>query len=81
MSRVVEAGGHQSWGDVVTVLATTPLRISEVSGLLVGDIDFARGLLHVFRQTYPGRGGLVTKETKAGGGGRCPSSIRYDPLS
>jgi hypothetical protein len=29
--RVVEAGKDQSWGDVVTILATTALRISEVS--------------------------------------------------
>jgi integrase len=40
------------------------LRISEVAGLEVGDVDLARGLLNVRRQTYPGRGGLVTKETK-----------------
>jgi integrase len=64
VARVVDAGGHQSWGDMVTILATTALRISEVSGLLVGDVDLHRGLIHVFRQTYPGRGGLVTKETK-----------------
>jgi integrase len=64
VARVVEAGGHESWGDMVTILATTALRISEVSGLVVGDIDLDRGLIHVFRQTYPGRGGLVTKETK-----------------
>jgi integrase len=64
VARVVEAGGHQSWGDMVTILATTALRISAVSGLLVGDVDLHRGLIHVFRQTYPGRGGLVTKETK-----------------
>ena len=49
---------------MVTILATTALRISEVSGLLVGDVDLHRGLIHVFRQAYPGRGGLVTKETK-----------------
>lgn len=62
--RVVGAGRHQAYGDVVTILATTALRISEVSGLEVGDVDLARGLLHVRRQTYPGRGGLVTKQTK-----------------
>ena len=51
-------------------------RISEVSGLRVGDIDLVRGLIHVHRQTYPGRGGLVTKETKGVGGGRCRSLTR-----
>ena len=46
------------------ILATTALRISEVAGLQVGDVDLPRGLLTVRRQTYPGRGGLITKETK-----------------
>jgi integrase len=64
VTRVVEAGRHQSYGDIVTILATTALRISEVSGLQVGDVDLRHGLLKVERQTYPGRGGLVTKTTK-----------------
>lgn len=38
---------------MVTILATTALRIGEVSGLRVGDIDLIRGLIHVLRQTYP----------------------------
>ncbi|MGB8382243.1 MAG: site-specific integrase, partial [Dermatophilaceae bacterium] len=75
--RVIEAGAHQSWGDVVTILATTALRISEVSGLQVGDVDLVRGLLHVLRQTYPGRGGLITKETK---GRRRRTVPIIDPL-
>ena len=53
------------------------LRISEVSGLRVDDVDLVRGLIHVLRQTYPGRGGLVTKKTKGAGGGRSPI---IDPL-
>ena len=62
--RCDRAGGHQCWGDVITVLATTALRISEfrLAGLITSDLG--RGLLHVNRQTYPGRGGLVTKKTK-----------------
>jgi hypothetical protein len=63
-SAVVVAGGHQCWGDVVTVLATTALRISESAGLIASDLDLGRGLLDVNRQTYPGRGRLVTKTTK-----------------
>jgi len=47
--RVVEAGRDQSWGDVVTILATTALRISEASGLRVGDVNLVRGLVHVLR--------------------------------
>ena len=57
-------GGYQAWGDCVMILATTALRISEVAGLQVGDIDLPHGLLTVRRQTYPGRGGLITKVTK-----------------
>ena len=48
---------------MVTVLATTAMRISEVSGLRVGDVDLGRGLIHVSRQTYPGRGGVITTAT------------------
>jgi len=64
VAAVVESGGHQCWGDMVTILATTAMRISEVSGLRIGDVDLRRGVIHVSRQTYPGRGGLVTKTTK-----------------
>ena len=76
VARAVEAGKDQSWGDVVTILATTALGINEVSGLRVGDIDLIRGLIHVHRQTYPGHGGLVTKETKGVGGGLSRSLTR-----
>jgi integrase len=31
---------------------------------LISDVDLGRGILHVNRQTYPGRGGLVSKTTK-----------------
>ncbi|WP_409483041.1 tyrosine-type recombinase/integrase [Arsenicicoccus dermatophilus] len=64
VAAVVDAGRHQCWGDVVMVLATTGLRVSEVAGLQVGDVDLAGGLIHVERQTYPGKGGLSTKATK-----------------
>jgi integrase len=63
-AAVVVAGGHQCWGDVVTVLATTALRISELAGLVASDVDLDRGLLYVNHQTHPGRGGLITKTTK-----------------
>ena len=62
--EVVARGRHQCWGDMVTLLATTAMRISEVSGLVVGDVDLDAGIIHVGRQTYPGRGGLITKTTK-----------------
>ncbi len=77
VAGVVESGGHQCWGDMVTILATTAMRISEVSGLQVGDVDLKRGVIHVSRQTYPGRGGLVTKTTK---GRRRRTVPIIDPL-
>ncbi len=46
------------------ILANTALRSREVAGLRVGDVDLEGGLIRVARQTYPGRGGLVTKSTK-----------------
>ena len=43
LNRLVEgvnvAGGHDAYGDTVMILATTALRISEVAGLRVGDVD------------------------------------------
>jgi integrase len=53
VEEAVQRGGHQAWGDCVMILATTALRISEVAGLQVGDVDLLRGLLAVRRQTYP----------------------------
>ena len=64
VAAVVEAGGDQCWGDMVLLLATTGMRISEVSGLVVGDVDLKAGLIYVRRQKYPGRGGLIVKSTK-----------------
>ncbi|WP_231579566.1 site-specific integrase [Dermacoccus sp. PE3] len=40
-------------------------RSSEVSGLQVGDVDFAKNLVVIRRQVFPGKGGLVTKPTKS----------------
>ena len=74
---VVAEGGHRCWGDMVMLLATTAMRISEVSGLTVGDVNLAGGVIHVQRQTYPGRGGLVTKATR---GRRKRTVPIIDPL-
>lgn len=63
-NAAVKKGQHKCWGDAVVILATTAMRISEVAGLLVGDVDLDQGIISVERQTYPGRGGLVTKATK-----------------
>jgi integrase len=73
VAEAVQRGGYRARGDCVMILATTALRIREVAGLQVGDVDLIRGLLAVRRQTYPRGGGLVTKETK--GRRRCPVPI------
>jgi hypothetical protein len=74
VAAVIKAGDHQAWGDVVTLLATTAMRISEVAGLQVGDVDLDRGLLQVARQIYPGRGGWSRRRRRAGAVGPCRSS-------
>ena len=58
VEEAVQRGGHQAWGDCVMILATTALRISEVAGLQVGDVDLLHGLLTVRRRrTRPRRPG------------------------
>nr|WP_025155421.1 site-specific integrase [Leifsonia aquatica] len=64
---------HQSYSDHVMLCALLSARGSEVAGLQVGDIDWSNRIVTIARQTYPGKGGLVTKETK----GR---TTRYVPI-
>lgn len=56
---------HQSYSDFVMLAALLAARSSEVSGLRVGDVDFAKNLVVIRRQVFPGKGGLVTKPTKS----------------
>lgn len=64
---------HQSYSDFVLLGALLAARGSEISGLQVGDIDWDQRIVTIRRQTYPGAGGLVTKQTK----GR---DIRHVPI-
>jgi hypothetical protein len=64
VEEAVQRGGHQAWGDCVMILATTALRISEWPDCKWATWTSFVGLLALRRQTYPGRVGLVTKETK-----------------
>jgi integrase len=64
---------HQSYSDLVMLGALLAARGSEISGLQVGDIDGDQRIVTIRRQTYPGAGGLVTKQTK----GR---DIRHVPI-
>lgn len=58
------AGGFQGWGDVVVFAACTAVRIGEVSGCRVRDIDTDRWIWTLRRQTTPGPGGMRDKRTK-----------------
>ena len=64
---------HQSYSDFVMLGALLAARGSEISGLQVGDIAWEQRVVTISRQTYPGAGGLVTKQTK----GR---DIRHVPI-
>lgn len=56
---------HQSYADFVMLAALLAARSSEVSGLQAGDVRFEANLVVIARQTFPGKGGLVTKPTKS----------------
>lgn len=64
---------HQSYSDYVMLCALLAARGSEVAGLQVGDIDWGNRIVTIRRQTFPGAGGLVTKQTK----GR---NVRHVPI-
>lgn len=64
---------HQSYSDYVMLCALLATRGSEVAGLQVGDIDWDNRIVTIRRQTFPGAGGLVTKQTK----GR---NVRHVPI-
>lgn len=64
---------HQSYSDFVMLCALLASRGSEVAGLQVGDVDWNQRIVTIRRQTFPGSGGLVTKQTK----GR---EIRHVPI-
>ena len=55
---------HPVYGDFVLISALLAARISEVSGLLVGDVDWEHRLVTISRQHFPGAGGLCVKPTK-----------------
>ncbi|MCB1299163.1 MAG: site-specific integrase [Microthrixaceae bacterium] len=55
---------HQSYSDHVMLCALLSARGSEISGLEAGDIDWKDRVVKIERQIYPGRGGLVRKQTK-----------------
>ena len=66
LNRLAEACGqvHQSYSDFVMLSALLASRGSEIAGLRVGDVNWDTNIVTIERQTYPGSGGLVTKQTK-----------------
>lgn len=66
LTRLAEACGkvHQSYSDFVMLCALLASRGSEIAGLRVGDVSWDTNIVTIERQTYPGSGGLVTKQTK-----------------
>lgn len=64
---------HQSYSDHVMLSALLAARGSEVADLRVGDVDWRNRVVKIERQHYPGKGGLVIKQTK----GR--RALRADP--
>ncbi|WP_294179745.1 site-specific integrase [uncultured Schumannella sp.] len=79
LTRLAEACEKvdQSYSDFVMLAALLAARSSEVSGLQAGDVRFDKNLVVIARQTYPGRGGLITKQTKGRKERRVPI---LDPL-
>lgn len=66
LTTLAEACGkiHQSYSDFVMLAALLAARSSEVSGLQAGDVRFDKNIVMIAWQTYPGKGGLITKQTK-----------------
>lgn len=66
LQRLADACGkvHQSYSDHVILAALLAARGSEVAGLRAGDVDWDNRIVWIRRQHYPGRGGLVIKQTK-----------------
>ncbi|GAJ83825.1 putative site-specific recombinase [Nocardia brasiliensis NBRC 14402] len=74
------ADEYRGWGDVVIFAACTAVRIGEVSGCRVGDIDTTEWVWRLRRQTSPGPGGLKDKGTKGKRSRKIPIIEDIRPL-
>ncbi len=74
------AAVHQSYSDHVMLCAMLSARGSEVAGIEVGDIDWVNRIVRIERQVYPGKGGLVTKQTKGRRGRFVPILDPLEPI-
>ena len=82
LQRLADACGqiHQSYSDHVMLAALLAARGSEVSGLRVGDVDWTNRIVTIERQHYPGKGGLVIKQTKGRRGRAVPILDALEPI-
>ncbi|WP_022880576.1 tyrosine-type recombinase/integrase [Gryllotalpicola ginsengisoli] len=71
---------HQSYSDHVMLAALLAARGSEVAGLNVGDVDWRNRIVWIERQHYPGKGGLVVKQTKGRRGRPVPILDALEPI-
>jgi integrase len=74
------ASQFAGWGDVVEFTACTAARIGETSGVRRADIDPAKWIWRVRRQTTPGPGGLIDKGTKGRRARLVPIIAEIRPL-
>ncbi|MCP2637202.1 tyrosine-type recombinase/integrase [Microbacterium sp. HD4P20] len=72
---------HQSYSDHVMLAALLAARGSEVAGLRAGDVDWDNRIVWIRRQHYPGRGGLVIKQTKDRGDRPVRDATHWDNLA
>lgn len=79
LTKLADACGQtdRPYSDFVMLAALLAARSSEVSGLQAGDVRFDKNLVVIARQTYPGKGGLITKQNKGRRERRVPI---VDPL-
>jgi len=82
LTNLAEACGkiHQSYSNFVVLAALLAARSSEVSGLQAGDVRFDKNVVVIARQTYPGKGGLITKQTKGRRERRVPILDTLRPI-
>lgn len=82
VERIVAACAtiHQSYADHVLISALLAARSSEVAGLVVGDIDWAKKLVTIERQCFPGAGGLTIKPPKGHRARRVPIIEPLEPV-
>lgn len=82
LNKLADACGvvDQSYHDHVMIAALLAARGSEVAGLRVSDVDWTNRLVKIERQIFPGKGGLVAKETKGRKTRRVPILDALEPV-